>query len=470
MQFYIDGQWVAPLTSDTLDVINPATEQPIAKIAMGGADDVDAAVAAAKAAFETFSLTSKEERLALLDSIIGVYAGRMEELADIISQEVGAPLWLAQAAQAAAGLGHLATARGILADFEFERPMGTTLIVREPIGVVGMITPWNWPLNQIACKVAPAIATGCTMVLKPSEVAPLNAILFAEIMDAAGVPKGVFNLVNGDGINVGAPLSAHPDIDMVSFTGSTRAGIEVARAAAPTVKRVAQELGGKSANIILDDADFAAVIARDYAGMCTNSGQSCNAPTRMLVPAARMDEAAAIAAAAAKNVAVGDPREAGSNIGPVVSATQYSRIQQLIEKGIGEGAKLEVGGPGKPEGLETGYFVQPTVFSHVSNDMTIAREEIFGPVMVMIGYEDDDDAVRIANDTNYGLSGYISGSSERANAMARRIRSGNVHVNGAGPDFNAPFGGYRQSGNGREWGALGFEEYLETKAIMGANS
>ncbi|HVJ98982.1 MAG TPA: aldehyde dehydrogenase family protein [Acidimicrobiia bacterium] len=466
-QFYINGSWVAPLTSDTLDVINPATEQPIATIAMGGPDDVDAAVAAAKAAFETFSQTSKEERLALLDAIIGAYAGRMEELADIISQEVGAPLWLAQAAQAAAGLGHLATARGVLADFEFERPMGTTLIVREPIGVCGMITPWNWPLNQIACKVAPAIATGCTMVLKPSEVAPLNAILFAEILHEAGVPAGVFNLVNGDGVNVGAPLSAHPDVDMVSFTGSTRAGIEVARSAAPTVKRVAQELGGKSANIVLDDADFEAVITRDLAGMCTNSGQSCNAPTRMLVPAARMDEAAAIAAAATESVVVGDPRAEGISIGPVVSATQYSRIQQLIEKGLGEGAKLEVGGPGKPEGLETGYYVKPTVFSHVTNDMTVARDEIFGPVLVMIGYEDDDDAVRIANDTLYGLSGYISGSADRANAMARRIRSGNVHVNGAGPDFNAPFGGYRQSGNGREWGPLGFEEYLETKAIMG---
>ncbi|HVJ98307.1 MAG TPA: aldehyde dehydrogenase family protein, partial [Acidimicrobiia bacterium] len=312
LQFYIDGRWVDPLTSDTLDVINPATEQPITKIAMGGADDVDAAVAAAKTAFETFSQTSREERLALLDAIIGAYAGRLEELADIISQEVGAPLWLAQAAQAAAGLGHLATARGILADFEFERPMGTTLIVREPIGVCGMITPWNWPLNQIACKVAPAIATGCTMVLKPSEVAPLNAILFAEILHEAGVPAGVFNLVNGDGVNVGAPLAAHPDIDMVSFTGSTRAGIEVARAAAPTVKRVAQELGGKSANIILDDADFEAVITRDLAGMCTNSGQSCNAPTRMLVPAARMDEAAAVAAAATESVVVGDPRADGS--------------------------------------------------------------------------------------------------------------------------------------------------------------
>jgi aldehyde dehydrogenase (NAD+) len=378
------------------------------------------------------------------------------------------PLWLAQVAQAAAGLGHLATARAVLADFEFESAMGTTLLVREPIGVCGMITPWNWPLNQIACKVAPALAAGCTMVLKPSEVAPLNAIIFAEILDAAGVPAGVFNLVNGDGVSVGVPLASHPDVDMVSFTGSTRAGIEVARNAAPTVKRVAQELGGKSANIILDDADFAEVITRDLAGMCTNSGQSCNAPTRMLVPNSRMDEAAAIAAAAARTVVVGDPRDAESKIGPVVSETQYGRIQQLIEKGIGEGAKLEVGGPGRPDGLETGFYVQPTVFSHVSNDMTIAQQEIFGPVLVMIGYEDDDDAARIANDTVYGLSGYVSGSAERATAMARRIRSGNVHVNGAGPDFNAPFGGYRQSGNGREWGALGFEEYLETKAIMGA--
>jgi aldehyde dehydrogenase (NAD+) len=466
-QFYIGGQWVAPLTTETLDVINPATEEPIEAIALGGADDVNAAVAAAKAAFGTFSLTSREERLELLDRIIAVYSGRLGELADMISQEMGAPLWLAQAAQAPAGLAHLATARAVLADFEFERSMGTTRVVREPIGVCGLITPWNWPLNQIACKVAPALAAGCTMVLKPSEVAPLNAIIFTEILDEAGVPAGVFNLVNGTGVDVGGPLSAHPDIDMMSFTGSTRAGIEVARAAAPTVKRVAQELGGKSANIVLDDADLGAVISRDVASMCTNSGQSCNAPTRMLVPAARMDEAAAIAAAAAQKVAVGDPREASTNIGPVVSATQFSRIQQLIEKGIGEGAKVEVGGPGKPEGLETGYYVRPTVFSHVSNDMTIAREEIFGPVLVMIGYEDDDDAVRIANDTVYGLSGYISGTGDRAKSMARRLRSGNVHLNGAGPDFNAPFGGYGQSGNGREWGALGLEEYLETKAIMG---
>ena len=466
-QFYINGQWVAPLSDETLEVINPATEEVIDTIAMGGSDDVDAAVAAAKAAFATFSVTSREERLALLDRIIEVYKTHITEMGDLISAEVGAPVWMAQRSQATAGVGHFMTARKVLADYEFEKELGTTLVVREPIGVCALITPWNWPLNQIACKVAPALAAGCTMVLKPSEVAPLNAILFAEILDEAGVPAGVFNLVNGDGVNVGSPLSSHPDVDMVSFTGSTRAGIEVARAAAPTVKRVAQELGGKSANIILDDADFATVIARDVATMCNNSGQSCSAPSRMLVPASRMDEAAAIAAAAAKNVVVGDPKDDASKIGPVVSGVQYNRIQQLIEKGISEGATLQVGGPGKPEGLETGYFVKPTVFSHVSNDMTIAREEVFGPVLVMIGYEDDDDAVRIANDSAYGLSGYISGSSDRAKAMARRIRTGNVHLNGARGDLNAPFGGYKQSGNGREWGEFGMEEFLETKAIMG---
>ena len=466
-QFYINGQWVAPLTDETLEVVNPATEEVIETIAMGGADDVDAAVAAAKAAFATFSVTSREERLALLDRIIEVYKTHITEMGDLISAEVGAPVWMAQRAQATAGVGHFMAARKVLAEYEFEKELGTTLVVREPIGVCALITPWNWPLNQIACKVAPALAAGCTMVLKPSEVAPLNAILFAEILDEAGVPAGVFNLVNGDGVNVGSPLSSHPDVDMVSFTGSTRAGVEVARAAAPTVKRVAQELGGKSANIILDDADFATVIARDVATMCNNSGQSCSAPSRMLVPASRMDEAAAIAADAARNVVVGDPKDDASKIGPVVSGVQYDRIQQLIEKGISEGATLQVGGPGKPEGLETGYFVKPTVFSHVSNDMTIAREEIFGPVLVMIGYEDDDDAVRIANDSAYGLSGYISGGSDRAKAMARRIRTGNVHLNGARGDLNAPFGGYKQSGNGREWGEFGMEEFLETKAIMG---
>jgi len=465
--FYIDGAWVEPSTSATLAVINPATEEVIDTIAMGAEADVNRAVAAAKRAFESFSQTSREERLALLDRIIAAYSARIEDLARTISQEMGAPLWLAKAAQAPSGLGHLATARKVLASYEFERTQGTTLIVKEPIGVCGLITPWNWPLNQIACKVGPALAAGCTMVLKPSEVAPLNAIIFAEILHEAGVPAGVFNLVNGDGPSVGSVMSAHPDIDMMSFTGSTRAGIEVARAAAPTVKRVAQELGGKSANIILNDADFAKVIKRDFTGMCNNSGQSCNAATRMLVPAARMDEAAAIAAEAAAKITVGDPEADGTRIGPVVSAVQYERIQRLIEQGIKEGAKVAAGGPGRPEGIDHGYYVRPTVFSHVTNDMTVAREEIFGPVMVMIGYEDDEDAIRIANDTVYGLSGYVSGSPERAKAFAKRMRTGNVHLNGAGPDFEAPFGGYKQSGNGREWGELGFEDFLETKAIMG---
>jgi len=470
-KFYINGEWVEPSTSATLEVINPATEEPIDTIALGGPADVDRAVAAAKAAFETFSQTSREERVALLEQIIATYSARMGEVAAVISQEMGAPMPLANAAQAPAGVGHFMTTLEVLKTFEFEEDIGTSHVVREPAGVCGFITPWNWPINQIACKVAPALAAGCTMVLKPSEVAPFNAILFAEILDEAGVPAGVFNLVNGDGPTVGVALSSHPDVDMMSFTGSTRAGIEVARNAAPTVKRVAQELGGKSANIILDDADFQAAISRDVFGMCMNSGQSCNAPTRMLVPNARMDEAAAIAKAAAENVKVGAPDAEGTTIGPVVSEVQFNKIQGLIEKGIEEGAKLETGGPGRPDGLNQGYYVKPTVFSHVTNDMTIAREEIFGPVLSLIGYEDDEDAVRIANDTVYGLSGYISsGDPERAKAIARRIRSGNVHLNGAPVDQLAPFGGYKQSGNGREWGSHGFEEFLEVKAIMGYNA
>ena len=467
LNFYIDGAWVPPAKPATRDVINPATEQPIGRISMGSAEDVDRAVKAARKAFDGWSRTTRQERIALLERIVSVFKAKQDELAYTISAEVGAPLWLSKAAQAAAGVGHFMQALAVLKTFAFEETRGRTMIVREPVGVVGMITPWNWPINQIACKVAPALAAGCTIVLKPTEVAPFNAIVFAQILHEAGVPPGVFNLVNGDGPTVGAAIASHPGIDMVSFTGSTRAGVQVAINAAPTVKRVTQELGGKSANILLDDADFATVIARDVAGMCNNSGQSCNAPTRMLVPAARMDEAAAIAAAAAGSIVVGSPTEDSSKIGPVVSGVQYDRIQTLIEKGIAEGAKLEVGGPGKPEGLETGYFVKPTVFSHVSNDMTIAREEVFGPVLVMIGYEDDADAVRIANDTAYGLSGYISGSADRAKAMARKIRSGNVHLNGASGDLNAPFGGYKQSGNGREWGEFGMEEFLETKAILG---
>jgi len=466
--FYINGEWVAPTTSELLDVINPATEQPIGQIAMGGVEDVNKAVAAAKAAFDSFSQTTKEERIALLEAIIAKYSERLGDVAAVISEEMGAPVNLANKAQAPAGLGHLMTTLGVLKTYEFEQDLGTSRIIKEPAGVCGFITPWNWPINQIACKVAPAIAAGCTMVLKPSEVAPFNAIVFAEVMDAAGVPAGVFNLVNGDGPVVGAALSSHPDVDMMSFTGSTRAGVEVAKNAAPTVKRVAQELGGKSANIILDDADFQDTIARDVFGMCTNSGQSCNAPTRMLVPKSRMDEAAAVAKAAAEQVKVGDPNAEGTTIGPVVSEVQFDKIQNLIQKGIDEGAKLETGGTGRPEGLNAGYYIKPTVFSHVTNDMSIAQEEIFGPVLSMIGYEDDEDAVRIANDTLYGLSGYISsGDRERANKIARLIRSGNVHVNGAPNDQKAPFGGYKQSGNGREWGEHGFEEFLETKAILG---
>ena len=467
-QFYINGQWVDPSTSETLDVVNPATEQSIGTIPLGGKEDVDKAVAAAVAAFESYSRTTREERVALLGAVIDSYKARLSDVAAVISEEMGAPVGLANAAQAPAGLGHLLTTLSVLKTYQFEEDLGGSRVIREPAGVCGFITPWNWPINQIACKVAPALAAGCTMVLKPSEVAPFNAILFAEILDAAGVPAGVFNLVNGDGPTVGVAIASHPDVDMVSFTGSTRAGIDVAKNAAPTVKRVAQELGGKSANIILDDADFETAISRDVFGMCTNSGQSCNAPSRMLVPQNRMDEAAEIAKTAAEQVTVGDPSSPGTTIGPVVSEVQFNRIQDLIQKGIDEGAKLETGGTGRPDGLNVGYYVKPTVFSHVTNDMTIAQEEIFGPVLSLIGYEDDDDAVRIANDTVYGLSGYISsGDPERAMSIARQIRTGNIHLNGASVDNKAPFGGYKQSGNGREWGQYGFEEFLETKAIMG---
>ena len=448
-------------------MINPATEEPIATVALGDAEDVDLAVAAARGAFDSFSQSSREERLDLLDRIIEAYLDRAQDLSDAITNELGAPVWLSEKAHVPAGLAHFKTARQVLAEFKFEEQIGASLVVREPIGVCGLVTPWNWPLNQIACKVGPAIAAGCTMVLKPSELAPLNAIILAEILHEAGVPAGVFNLLNGDGPTVGSGLSSHPEVDMVSFTGSTRAGIEVARAAAPSVKRVTQELGGKSANVVLSDADFSAVIQRDVGRMFMNSGQSCNAPSRMLVPANRMEEAAAIAAAATASVVVGDPWAETTRVGPVVSQNQYDRIQGFIERGLSEGAQLAAGGPGKPDGLDLGYYVRPTVFSHVANDMTVAREEIFGPVLVIIGYDDEDHAIRIANDTPFGLSGYVSGSPERAVEFARRMRTGNVHLNGAPGDFNAPFGGYKQSGNGREWGHMGFEEYLETKAILG---
>ena len=470
-QFYINGEWVDPVDPKHLDVINPATEETIGKIAMGNSKDVDKAVAAAKEAFESFSQTSKEERLALMGKILEVYQSRYDEIAETISSEMGAPLWLSKAAQAATGAGHFGTFMEVLKNYNFDEDKGTTRLRKEPVGVCGLITPWNWPINQIACKVAPALAAGCTMVLKPSEVSPLNAIIFAEVLHEAGVPAGVFNLVNGDGLSVGEAMSSHPDIDMMSFTGSTRAGVAVAKASADTVKRVSQELGGKSANIILDDADFNQSVAGGVTGCFMNSGQSCNAPTRMLVPADRQDEAVAIAKATAEATIVGDPKEvAAGGIGPVVSEVQFNKIQGLIEKGIEEGATLVAGGPGKPDGFNAGYYIKPTIFSDVSNDMTIAREEIFGPVLSILPYKNEDEAISIANDTEYGLSGYVSGSQEKAQKFAEKFRSGNVHVNGAGPDFNAPFGGYKKSGNGREWGDLGFEEFLEIKAILGYNA
>jgi aldehyde dehydrogenase (NAD+) len=469
LKFYIDGQWVDPVTPRQHDVINPATEEPIGKISLGSKADVDKAVAAARRAFESYSRTSKDERVALMQKILAVYQKRLPEIAQAISQEMGAPTWLAQAAQAPAGLAHFAEALRLLQSYEFERSMDGTRILREPVGVCGLITPWNWPINQIACKVAPALAVGCTMVLKPSELAPMNAMLLAEVLHEAGVPKGVFNLVNGDGPGVGTALSSHPGVDMMSFTGSTRAGILVSKGAADTVKRVALELGGKSPNIILDDADLQRAVSSGMIQMVTNSGQSCNAPSRMLVPRAKHDQAAEIAAATARAIKVMAPEAAERGaIGPLANANQFQKVQTLIQKGIDEGAKLMAGGTGRPEGFNRGFYVKPTVFADVNNDMTIAREEIFGPVLSILPYEDEEDAIRIANDTEYGLSSYVqSGSIERARKVARRIRAGNVHINGAGADFKAPFGGYKKSGIGREWGEFGLEEFLETKAAFG---
>ena len=467
LKFYINGEWVDPVTPRTLDVINPATEEPFARISLGSAADVDKAVSAAVDAFEHFLRTTPQERVELFEAILAEYGKRYEEIAETISTEMGAPIWLSKAAQAMTGQMHFSTAMRILKDYQWEEQKRSYKLRKEPVGVCGLITPWNWPVNQITCKVAPALATGCTMVLKPSEVAPVNAIILAEILDAAGVPKGVFNLVNGDGPTVGEALSGHPDIHMMSFTGSTRAGIQVARAAADSVKRVAQELGGKSANIILEDADLKQAVSGGVSQIFQNSGQSCNAPSRMLVPANVHNDALEIAREVAESTKAGDPFASGTNIGPVVSEVQFDKIQGLIQKGIDEGATLVTGGTGRPEGMNVGYFVKPTIFGNVSNDMTIAREEIFGPVLTILPYETEEEAIQIANDTPYGLSGYVqSGSVEHAQEVAAQIRTGNVHINGSGPDFNAPFGGYKASGNGREWGELGFEEFLETKAVF----
>lgn len=467
-RFYIGGAWVEPTTAAAAAVINPATEEQVATVAMGAHGDADAAVAAAREAFDSWSQTTPAERAEVLDRIIAGYEARSDDLAEAVAVELGAPRAFAAKAQVPAGLGHFLVARRLLDSFAFEQELGSTLVVHEPIGVCALITPWNWPLNQATSKIAPALAAGCTMVLKPSELSPLDAVILAEIVHDAGLPAGVFNLVNGDGPTVGTALAAHPDVDMVSFTGSTRAGVEVARTAAPTVKRVAQELGGKSAVIVLDDADVAAVVERDTLAAFVNAGQSCAAGTRLLVPRSRMHEAAAAAAAAAAAVRAGTEGDGGMEIGPVVSETQFRSVQRYIESGIAEGATLAAGGPGRPDGVERGWYVRPTVFVDVKNDMTIAREEIFGPVVVIIGYDDEDDAVAIANDSEYGLSGYVSsGDPDRARRVARRLRTGMVHLNGAPPNIKAPFGGYKRSGNGREWGSAGLQEFLETKSIFG---
>ncbi|MEU8896049.1 aldehyde dehydrogenase family protein [Nocardia sp. NPDC048505] len=465
-RFYIGGRWVQPAGPGTFEVINPATEEVAGVVAAGSAADIDRAVTAARQAFPAWAATGVGERLDLLRAIGAAYQQRRAELGAALTEEMGAPAALANGFQLDLAAGHLAQATAVLADYAFSEQRGATLIVKEPIGVCGLITPWNWPLSLIAVKVFPALATGCTMVLKPSERAPFTGQLFAEILDAAGVPAGVFNLVQGDGPGAGAPLSAHPEVDMISFTGSTRAGIEVARAAAPTVKRVTQELGGKSPNIVLDDADFAANVGKGVAAVTLNSGQTCSATTRMLVPRARMAEAAELARAAAERVSVGDP--AGpAEVGPVVSGSQFDRIQSLIQQGIDEGATLVTGGVGRPEGLARGFYVRPTVFADVTNDMTVAREEIFGPVLSILGYDDLEHAVRIANDTDYGLAANVAGADlDQARTVARRLRAGYVSIND-GFDFASPFGGYKRSGNGREWGAFGFEEYLETKGILG---
>jgi aldehyde dehydrogenase (NAD+) len=428
---------------------------------------VDKAVAAAKKAFETFQFSTREERIGYLTKILEGYQKRAGDIAAAISSQMGAPTWLAHGAQAPAGIGHYAKAIEVLKDYKFEDARGSTLIRYEPVGVCGFITPWNWPANQIACKVAPAIATGCTMVLKPSELAPLDAMILAEIIHEAGLPPGVFNLVNGDGPGVGQALSAHPDIDMMSFTGSTRAGVMVAKSAADTVKRVAQELGGKSANIILDSADLKKAVGGGMIHMTVNTGQSCNAPSRMFVPRAKHDEAAAIAKAAAEGVVVGGSE--GHYMGPLANATQFQKVNAMIQQGIDEGATLVTGGTGRPGHLNRGYYVRPTVFANVNNDMTIAREEIFGPVLSILPYDTEEDAIRMANDTVFGLSGYVSGEPAHARGVAARLRTGNVHLNGAGVDISAPFGGYKQSGNGREWGEFGFDEFLEVKAVFGAS-
>jgi aldehyde dehydrogenase (NAD+) len=469
LKFYINGEWVDPITPASIDVINPATEQAYTRISAGSVGDVDRAVAAARSAFESYSQWSVEQRLELLERIGAVYKTRCEEIAVAISEEMGAPISMARSSQAVLGAGHISSAIKALREFRFETTEDGMILRHEPIGVCGMITPWNWPMNQVAVKIAPALAAGCTMILKPSEESPIDSMIFAEVLHEAGVPAGVFNLVNGYGPVVGEAMSSHTGIDMMSFTGSTRGGIAVAKASADTVKRVAQELGGKSANIILEDTDIATAVADGVYYCMGNSGQSCNAPTRMLVPQAQMDVAIKAARAAAESISVDDPQQEGNHIGPVVNRSQFEKIQGLIQQGIDEGATLVAGGIGRPGHLSTGYYVKPTVFANVDNNMTVAREEIFGPVISILGYEDEEQAIEIANDTDYGLAGYVSsGDMDHATAVARRIRAGQVAINYTGGTSGTPFGGYKQSGNGREKGRWGMAEFLELKAITGS--
>ncbi|MGY0576144.1 aldehyde dehydrogenase family protein [Bradyrhizobium sp. RDM12] len=465
-EHYVGGSWVEPLEPVFLDLIDPSTEEAFTRIALGGAKDVDRAVAAARAAFPAFSRTTREERLELLVNIVAEFEKRRNDLSEVLCQEMGAPLEFArELATTPIDLSSMVT---VLRSYPFEELQAGTKIVREPIGVAGLITPWNWPVNQIIMKVAPALAAGCTMVLKPSELAPLNAVIWSEVMHAAGVPKGVYNMVQGEGAVVGEAMSAHPGIELISFTGSTRAGILVAKSASQTVKRVTQELGGKSANILLPDADFEAAIPKAALRAMFNSGQSCSAPTRMFVPIARHDEAKERVKATVEKLVVGDPWEPRTNLGPVVTEAQFKKVQRLIQAGIEEGAELVTGGLGRPEHLSCGYFVRPTVFANVRNDMSIAREEIFGPVLSILPYRHEEEAIELANDTVYGLAAYVQSSDlERARRVAGRLRVGSVHVNFPGLDRAAPFGGYKQSGNGRENGRWGLEEYLEVKAVLG---
>ena len=466
LKFYINGSWVEPNSVEQIEVLNPATEEVLGNITAGSKEDVDIAVKAATNAFQTYSIFSKDEKITIFESIIKEYEARLPEMAEIISDEMGAPMWLSNVAQAASGLGHFKTTLNYLKSFEFETDDDGFTLRKEPIGVVGMITPWNWPINQVSTKVASALAAGCSMVLKPSEISPFCAMLLAEILDSSSLPKGVFNLVNGYGPIVGAALSEHRSIDMMSFTGSTRAGIAVAQASAKNVKRVSQELGGKSANIILDDANIEKAVAAGVSHCFLNSGQSCNAPTRMLVSEKNYDLAVSVAKEVAEKTTVGDPKDENTRIGPISNKTQYEKILRLIQIGIDEGALLVSGGVERPENLDKGYYVKPTVFANVTNDMTIAKEEIFGPVICLIKYSSEEEAIEIANDTEYGLAGYVQGEISHATEVARQIRAGQITINGGNRENAAPFGGYKMSGNGREHGRIGLEEFLETKAII----